>query len=381
MGRSDGALGTPDVAWEHMTPARRWTLVALVAALLAAAPVLVGLRPADGSDLGAVALRERIAASSTLAWSGDARTRGTLQVPDTSSFGGVVDLLGEQKTLRVWWRDATHWRVDDTRQTGEADLVRDGATLTRWVFESATATITPYATVRLPDPSDVLPSRLAQRLLSGARPDELSRLPSRRVAGRSAAGLRLEPASGASTIDHVDVWADDATGLPLRVEVFGADDRLAVLTSSLTSLHVGAPAASTTMFTVPASATVRRRDVIDVAAGANAFAPFVLPDEVAGLARRGDPAELGAVGVYGRGPTALLVIPLRRGLSGQVRDQLRASAAAEESAAGTSLEVGPLSVLLTDGGRQRGTFLLAGTVTPQTLTTAAAQLEQQVTFR
>ncbi len=365
-----------------MNSSGRWLLVAGVAAALVAAPIVVRVLPASGSDVTAADLRERIAASSSVPWSGEVRTRGTLQVPDTDSFGGVVDLLGESKTLRVWWRDATHWRVDDTRQTGESDLVRDAGTLTRWVFESGTATITPYATVRLPDASDVLPSRLAARLLSGATRDEIERLPARRVAGRSAAGLRLTPADPASTIDRADVWADERSGLPLRVEVYGDGDALPVVTSTLTDVDLGRPSADVTTFEVPATATVRRRDVIDVAAGANAFAPFELPDEVAGLDRTGDEDELGAVGVYGRGPTALIVIPLRRGLAGQVRDQLSTVSSARGSDAGTAIEVGPLSVLLTEGGRRsRGTFLLAGTVTPETLAQASTELAQKVTFR
>ncbi len=48
---------------------------------------------------------------------------------------------------------------------------------------------------------------------------------------------------------------------------------------------------------------------LDDVAQANAFAPFLLPMKVIGLARRGDLAALGAVGVYGRGPTALLALP------------------------------------------------------------------------
>lgn len=365
-----------------MNSTGRWLLVAGVAATLVAAPVVVRALPASGSDVTARELSERIAASSSVPWSGEVSTRGRLQVPDTDSFGGVVDLLGDSKTLRVWWRDPTHWRVDDTRQTGESDLVRDDTTLTRWVFESGTATITPYATVRLPDASDVLPSRLAARLLSGATTAELERVPSRRVAGRSAAGLRLTPADPASTIERADVWADEASGLPLRVEVYGKGDVLPVVTSTLTDVDLDRPAADTTTFEAPDTATVRRRDVIDVAAGANAFAPFELPGEVAGLERTGDEDELGAVGVYGRGPTALIVIPLRRGLSGQVRDQLSTVSSARRSDAGTSLEVGPLSVLLTDGGRRsRGTFLLAGTVTPETLAQASVELAQKVTFR
>lgn len=58
-------------------------------------------------------------------WSGEVRTQGTLQIPDTDSFGGIARLLGEE-SMRVWWRDAARWRVDRIRSTGESDLVRDG---------------------------------------------------------------------------------------------------------------------------------------------------------------------------------------------------------------------------------------------------------------
>ncbi len=364
-----------------MAALHRWSLVALAAVALITAPAAIGLLPAQGSDLTAAQLRQRVADSASVAWSGEVSSRGTLGVPDTSSFGGIVDLLGENNSLRVWWRDPQHWRVDTVRQTGETDLLRDADQMTRWVFESGTATVTPFATVRLPDASDVLPSRLAARMLAGAHADELSRLPSRRVAGHSAAGLRLTPGSPASTIDRVDVWADEDTGLPLRVEVFGAGSSLPIITTSVTSLDLRRPSSDVVDFTAPPGAEVRSRDAIDVAAGANAFAPFVLPGDLAGLGRRGDPADLGAVGIYGRGPTALIVVPLRRGLSGQVREQLSAAATARATPAGTTLQVGPLSILLTDGGRRRGTFLLAGTVTPETLTQAAADLQERVTFR
>ena len=66
----------------------------------------------------------------------------------------------------------------------------------------------------------VVPPALAIRLLNEAGPRaKRSLLPPQRVAGYSAAGLRIVPASPASTIGQADIWADPASGLPLRVEI------------------------------------------------------------------------------------------------------------------------------------------------------------------
>ncbi len=355
-------------------------MVAVVAALVVIAPLTPGFIPARASDVSAPALARAIDQSRTVSWSGDVTTQGTLQIPDTDSFAGVAELFGERKDVRVWWRDPTSWRVDRVRQTGETGLVREGDRLTSWVFESARATVSPYSPVRLPDVSDLLPNQLAERLLSGATDDELSRLPARRIAGRDAPGLRLTPSDQQSTIGQVDVWADSDTGLPLRVEVTGVGADQPVLRSEVDRLDLGTPDPDTTTFTPPPDAEVRSRDAVDLAAGANVFAPFVLPGSVADLDRRGDTDDLGAVGIYGRGPTALVAIPLRRDAAGRARDQFSAAASAEETEAGTALSIGPLSILLTSGGegRGRGTFLLAGTVTPETLTAAADELAEGV---
>lgn len=365
-----------------MTPrGRRWLLVGALVVAVVVAPSIVRAWPAGESDLSAATLRERISGSESIGWSGEVRTQGTLRIPDTDSFGGVSRLLGEESTLRVWWRDALHWRLDRIRSTGETDLVRDGFRMIRWIFESRTATITPYSDVRLPDDSDLVPSRLAARMLAGAEPRELSRLPSRRIAGWDAAGLRLEPSGDGSTIRRVDVWAEPETGLPLRVEVFGDDASLPVVTSRVVRLDLDAPDDGATRFAPAPGVQVRAQESLDVAAGANAFAPFDLPDSLAGLDRTGDPSRFGAVGVYGRGPTALVAIPLRRSVAGRVRDQISSSANARQTPSGTALEVGPLSILLTRGGRAGGRFVLGGTVTPQVLRDAAADLRDGVERR
>jgi hypothetical protein len=361
-----------------MTPARRWLLVAVVSVLVTAPTFLVAHWPAKASDLSAVQVRARIAASAKLAWSGRATTRGTLQVPTSESFSSVAGLLSEDTDLRVWWHDSTHWRVDRTRVSGESDLYRFGGLVTTWRFESERASITPYSSIRLPDESDVLPSRLAARMLSGAKPSELSRLPARRIAGHDSAGLRLRPADTRSTIDHVDIWADEDSGVPTRVEVYDAKHRVPVLSTRLTALDLGTPPASVVQFHAPDGVKVYFDRAIDDAAGANAFAPFIPPDTVAGLPRGGSLEARGGVGVYGRGPTAVIAIPLRSNIASALRDQLRKSKSATDTEGGTGLAVGPLSVLLS--GHRGDAILLAGTVTPATLERAAADVREHGSF-
>ena len=350
----------------------RWLVVLVAAAALVVTPIAVRARPTAPSDVTAADLVARIQRSGGVAWSGSVQSAGSLQVPDSDSFANLAQLLGEQNDLRVWWRSADDWRVDRIRSTGEADLFRSGSTSMRWVFESETATIAPVSQVRLPDASDLLPPTLGRSLLQGAREDEVARLPTRRVAGVDAPGVRLTPREAATTIGHVDLWAEPATGLPLRVELYGLGDQRPVLSTTLVELDLETPDPATTRFSPPASATVNYDESVDVAAAANAFAPFDLPASLAGLSARSgeDPA---AVGVYGRGPTTVIVLPLRGQVARPLRERLQSSGTARETALGTLAPLGPVGLLVTPD-RGRGTFLLAGTVTSETLERAAREL-------
>jgi hypothetical protein len=361
-----------------MVPAVRWLLVAAVAAGLASAPTLVRALPAEDSDVGAAALATSIREAHDLAWSGEVRSQGSLEVPVTGSvLGGVPRLLGERSDLRVWWRGPEDWRVDRLRSTGESDLLRDGGLVVRWNYEANKAGFAPYSPIRLPDDADLVPVELAHRMLAGAQASELSRLPARRIVGHSAAGLRLVPADERSTIARVDIWADTATGLPLRVDVYGdTQRRRPVLSSEVTAVTMHRPSKEETNFHLSPSIDFSRGVALDDAAGANAFAPFLPPEEVAALPRLGNADDFGAVGVYGRGPTAILAVPLRDFVAGGLRSQLRKSPASTDYGTSIALEIGPLSVLLADVAG--GHFLVAGTVTPATLRLAARDLEKGV---
>lgn len=361
-----------------MVPWARWLVVAAVALALAAAPLVTHAFPARHSDISAARLADRIRGSTDVGWSGEVRARGSLSVPLTgSTFGGVARVLGQETDLRVWWRSETSWRLDRMRATGESDLVRDGDLTVRWNYEDNRVNITPYSPIRLPDDVDVVPSALAARLLSGARAGEITRLPARRVAGRSAPGLRLEPDDVRSTISRVDVWADEGSGLPLRVEVYGEPaGAIPVLRTELVSLDLERPSKASADLQLSPTLRLSRGFALDEAAGANAFAPFEPPATLIDLPRRGSVQDFGAVGVYGRGPTAILAVPLRGSTARALHKQMAKSRDARETGNTIALEVGPISVRLVDG--ERANFLLTGTVTPETLAQAGIELVRTV---
>ncbi len=131
------------------------------------------------------------------------------------------------------------------------------------------------------------------------------------------------------------------------------------------------------IFTPPAGSTFRFDQSVDVAAAANAFVPYDMPPSLAGLRSRTgrDPA---AAGAYGRGPTTLIALPLRGEVANPIRAQLRTGGGARRTAVGWYAPAGPIGMLVTSGrldptGAGNG-FLLAGTVTAETLQRAADEL-------
>ena len=351
----------------------RWLVVLFAAAALVVTPLAWAARPTPESSISAADLARRVQDSAALPWSGLVEPAGSLSVPDSDSFAALGQLLGEDNVLRVWWRGAEDWRVDRLRSTGETDLFRSRGYQIRWVAESDTATIAPVSRIRLPDAADLLPSTLARSVLQGVRDTELSRLPADRIAGVDAAGLRVTPEDSAASLERVDLWADAATGLPLRVELYGPGERRPVVSTAVTSLDLEVPDPATTVFRPAASTAVAYEDAVDVAAAAHAFAPYDLPTTLAGLTARGT-SDPGAVGVYGRGPTVLVAIPLRGQVAGPLRERLQSSGSARRTSAGTVAPVGPVTLLLTPGRWGRGAFLIAGTVTPETVERAAGEL-------
>jgi hypothetical protein len=353
-----------------MTAARRWWCVAVLVLLVIATPVLVRALPASDERVSAAALLARVRYD--LPHTGYVETAGHVALPVDEEPNGLGSLLGEENRLRVWWQDRRTWRVATLRTTGETDVLHAGDRMLRWVYESRDVVVTPDPRVRFPNTVDLLPNELARRVLEDARPDELSRLPARRVAGRDALGLRLRPAQEQSAIRRVDVYVDRVTGLPLHVELFARGDSNPALSTQLRDVSFERPDPSTLAFEPPMGVRVDYDEIIDLASAADRFAARQPPGRLAGLPARHETD--GSVGVYGRGPTVLLAVPLWSRTSARVRLDLRGRPGVRQVDEGLLVEAPPLRMLLGEPELSGSSWLLAGTVTRGTLLDAAEEI-------
>ncbi|MGI8664933.1 MAG: sigma-E factor regulatory protein RseB domain-containing protein [Jatrophihabitans sp.] len=373
-----------------MTCLRRWLAVLAGIAVLVSLPAAVGALPVTASAVSAAELLGRVQRSAPVGYSGYAESTGGLALPVTSQFSALSDLFGGQAQLRVWWRSATDWRLDSIDLAGETDVHNGDLGYWSWNYEANSATFVQQPTtpeIRLPTDADLLPPELGRRLLSEATAAEASRIGAARVAGISAPGLRIRPADPVSTIDHIDVWADQSTGLPLRVAVYGKSGGPAV-SSSFLDVSIATPAPASTAFSIPAKATLHTSLSQDLATTIDQLGGSAPPTQLAGIARNALLPAVGSVGVYGRGVSEFVVVPLPRRVAFSLRRQLAPAVAAAGGSAPTSsapsdlvLSVGPLNLLLSSFDNPSGPWLLIGTVTGDTLAKAAGELPAQTGTR
>jgi hypothetical protein len=305
--------------------------------------------------------------------SGYAESSGGLALPAADQLSSLTDLFSDRTEMRVWWRGATDSRVDVVSTGGETGYYRDAGGTWTWEYEANRATRTDDAPLALPTPPDLLPNTLAGRLLAEAEPDELSRIGADRIAGRDALGLRLVPSAAASSIDRVEIYVDADTGLPLRVRVYAKGAGNPALDTRFVDLDVSPPNPGVTTFTPPLGASREVGDTLGVLQNAaRELPPVPLPDTLAGLPRRTLDGAPPAIGIYGRGITVLAVVPLPRGVSGDLRNAAAQDPNAVTDELGTRLRAGPLGILLVAGTRPQS--VIVGTVTVDALAQAAREL-------
>ena len=80
----------------------RWAVVAVVGALLVGVPALLAARPGD-AQADPQELRDRIAASAGVGWTGYAEARATLGLPRIAALADVTTLLSGVTRMRGWY--------------------------------------------------------------------------------------------------------------------------------------------------------------------------------------------------------------------------------------------------------------------------------------
>jgi hypothetical protein len=360
---------------------RRWALVLGGVCALGLVPALLGALPAPPVDAGAGPLRARILASADQPYQGYAESRGSLGVPQLPDLGDVGTLLGGESRIRAWYAAPHSWRVATVEATGERDVYQTAAGIYVWDFErNQLVHLIGDVPARLPWAGDVTPPELARRLLRrAASNDEVTSIGSRRIAGRVAAGLRLTPADPTTTVGRVDVWADRATGLPLRVELAGRGRGDAVFTSRFLDLELRRPDPALLTPPRPESAGFVTTEV-DSALVIDRLLPTLMPPTLAGRSRLVTPSSVSGAGAYGEGWATFVAVQLPGRVGGRtVRAIERAGGTSVDLVQGEAFEINTelLSILVVRSGGNwsfRRTFLLAGFVGPEVLRQAAIEL-------
>lgn len=355
------ATSTRGVQDALQRPWARLAAVVLVLLLAVGLPRMLSFWSASDAAIGTDELLQLIGDAGELPYSGHVEAEGSLGLPTTPPFSEFVAVSSGPSRLRVWWQDAATWRVDRLEPLGGDTLYHEGDSTISWNAESLEATRTHDGLAVIPQTVDLLPPRLAAWSLEGSDAAEISRLPPARVAGIEAAGLRIKPTGEQATIQHVDVWADPDTGLPLRVQIWGADPEPAVDTRFV-DIEFDRPSEEVTTF--------QPTQGVYLAASGGGLAGHI-PGVYRSVALAGLPLTPGhatePVTRYGRGLTQLLVIALDEHVAESLRQRLAADPTAVVDSHGTWLSAGPLHLLLTPCIGRTASWLLTGTVNDDTL--------------
>ncbi|GHG53934.1 hypothetical protein LWP59_22820 [Amycolatopsis acidiphila] len=358
---------------------RRWTVVAAVAAVLVAIPSIVAaVRPA-GPAADAGRLRDLVLRSDTAPYQGDAHSTGALALPELPNLADVTALFSATTTVRAWYAGPDRYRVAVLTTAGERDTYRLPGSEYTWDYGTNTLTeVAGQQAVRLPRASDLLPPELARRLLSAAPADPVTALPGRNVAGVAASGLRLAAADPDTTIGQADIWADPATGLPLRVEVTARGQHAPGLVTEFDDVDQSRP-----VVTAPQPAPGSGFNVSnapDIANALGALGRVRLPTALSGHPVRDvNFAGVQGAALYGTGLATFTVVAVPANIADSAADAAgKAGAATETLAAGTGvfLSITPLSLAIVHRPGARSGYLLAGLVGQQVLRAAADELSQ-----
>lgn len=368
---------TPSVVRHEMR--RRWAVVAVVAAVLVSVPSVVAALAPAGDPIDPGKLRALVLDSAPRPYQGYAESAGSLALPELPNLAPVTALFSGRTPMRAWYAGPDRYRVDILGTAGEHDVYRLPDGEYTWDYGDNTLTeLVGEPGVRLPRAGDLLPPELGRWILRAAKADPVTALPGRNVAGVAAAGLRLVPADPATTIGQVDLWADPATGLAVRVEVTARGQAAPILVTEFRQLEQTTPVVEAPRPVLGSGFTVASAP--DVSDTLGAFSQAPLPATLAG--RPVSSSNFGGVqgaALYGTGLASFAVVAVPRNVANAASDAAGTAGAVQvKLAAGTvvQLSITPLSLAIARSAVSRRSYLLAGPVTADVLKAAAEELSR-----
>jgi outer membrane lipoprotein-sorting protein len=205
-----------------------------------------------------------------------------LGIPSLPNVGSgdplsALSWLSGSHTVKIWYADPAHVRIEVPVQLGESDVRRDGRNVWYWNSKTnqATRLVLPAGAATAPQGSSSTyafpttaptPQQLARQALAAVGPTTKVGLQQNvSIAGQPAYQISLAPKDSRSLIGEIRIAIDAQRALPLRVQIFARGSSSPAFQVGFTSLQFGAPAASNFAFTAPAGAKVK---TVTVPAGA-----------------------------------------------------------------------------------------------------------------
>jgi outer membrane lipoprotein-sorting protein len=201
---------------------------------------------------------------------------GLPQLPRQSGSTSITSLLTGSNTIKIYYRDARHFRIAVPQTMSETDFVRDGSAL--WQWSSAANSATEYllgapqaagkaAMKRAAVP--LTPAQAADEVLSAVGKTTTVRTERNvDVAGEAAYQLVLAPKDPRSLIGSVVIAVDGAHGVPLRLQVYARGAAAPAFQIGFTQISYVTPAPGNLRFTPPPGARVRTENLAKGPAGA-----------------------------------------------------------------------------------------------------------------
>jgi outer membrane lipoprotein-sorting protein len=193
---------------------------------------------------------------------------GLPQLPQTGNPTSPASLLTGSHTMKVYYQDASHFRLAVPQPESETDVIADGSKL--WLWESHADSVTEFipsadkaehSAPKLPQ-TPLTPQQAADQVVAAVGKTTLVSVQDNvMVAGEPSYQLVLAPKDHRSLVGKVVIAVDGKYGVPLRVQLYAKGASSPAFQVGYTALQWVAPAPANFSFTPPHGASV---DVVNL---------------------------------------------------------------------------------------------------------------------